>query len=90
MTATYVDPDRPSWMALANCRDAGPRVMHPVKERGPEVEAAKRVCRGCDVQAECLAHAITAGEPFGVWGGFTEKERRKLRRRYLAQLGAGS
>lgn len=90
MTATYVDPDRPSWMDAANCRTAGPRVMHPAKERGPEVEAAKALCRRCDVQAECLAHAITAGESFGVWGGFTEKERRKLRRRYLAQQGAGS
>ncbi len=45
-------------------------------------ESAKRVCRLCEVRAQCLEYALAAKEPYGVWGGLTEIERRaRLRSR---------
>src|SRR4029450_8391295 len=41
--------------------------------------AAKRLCLGCPVRAECATHALTVGEEYGVWGGFSETERTMLR-----------
>ncbi|MET9701012.1 WhiB family transcriptional regulator [Streptomyces sp. NPDC006529] len=72
------------WQADAACRDLGPnRFFHPAGERGEEREgrdeAAKRVCAVCPVRSACLEHALRTHEPFGVWGGLTEDERRELR-----------
>ncbi|MCX4694473.1 WhiB family transcriptional regulator [Streptomyces sp. NBC_01408] len=69
------------WQSRAACRDLGTgRFFHPAGERGEDREerdaAAKRVCAGCPVRAECLEHALRTREPFGVWGGLTEEERR--------------
>ncbi|GHB79052.1 transcriptional regulator WhiD [Streptomyces cirratus] len=71
------------WQARAACRDLGSnRFFHPAGERGEDREvrdeAAKQVCAGCPVRAACLEHALTTREPFGVWGGLTEEERRAL------------
>ena len=52
-------------------------------EKRRKEELAKRVCRECPVRKECLAHAISVPENYGVWGGLTENERRKL----IRQLG---
>ena len=41
---------------------------------------AKRVCRSCDVRAECLEYALEHDERFGIWGGMSERERRRLKR----------
>ena len=73
------DPaDRPAWMVDGACRGLNPRLFY--LDRGDDSEPAKRVCRDCVVQAQCLAHALTEGEKFGVWGGATERERRRLLR----------
>ncbi|MFG2619557.1 WhiB family transcriptional regulator [Streptomyces sp. NPDC048507] len=71
------------WQARAACRGLGPgRFFHPAGERGDDREgrdeAAKRVCAGCPVRTACLEHALSTREPFGVWGGLTEEERRRL------------
>ncbi|MBT2542970.1 WhiB family transcriptional regulator [Streptomyces sp. ISL-44] len=81
------------WQSRAACRDLGSgRFFHPAGERGEDREerdaAAKRVCAVCPVRAACLDHALRTREPFGIWGGLTEEERRSLRGRDLA--GAGS
>ncbi|MEU9376832.1 WhiB family transcriptional regulator [Streptomyces sp. NPDC048255] len=73
------------WQSRAACRDLGTsRFFHPAGERGEDREerdaAAKRVCAGCPVRAACLEHALRSREPFGVWGGLTEEERRALPR----------
>lgn len=49
---------------------------------GAEQNIAKRICRGCPVQRECLAEALDNRIEFGVWGGMTERERRALLRRH--------
>lgn len=56
--------------------------FHPEGERGSNRrrrdEEAKAVCRTCPVIVDCRNHALTTHEPYGVWGGLTEEERREL------------
>ncbi|MER5811712.1 WhiB family transcriptional regulator [Streptomyces sp. NPDC002033] len=71
------------WHEGAACRELGSRLFfHPAGERGPDRArrdaAAKEVCALCPVQRDCLRHALEVEEPFGVWGGLTERERRRL------------
>ncbi|MFF3213706.1 WhiB family transcriptional regulator [Streptomyces sp. NPDC002886] len=71
------------WQLRAACRALGSnRFFHPAGERGEDREerdaAAKRVCADCPVRAACLEHALRTREPYGVWGGLTEEERRTL------------
>jgi WhiB family redox-sensing transcriptional regulator len=66
----------PEWTAAALCAQTDPDAFFP--ERGDSTREAKRVCRGCPVRAECLALALRNGEQHGVWGGLTERQRRKL------------
>lgn len=72
------------WTDLAACRGVDPELFFPVSVTGPaldQVTEAKKVCAGCPVVADCLAWALRAGEPVGVWGGTTPEERRYLRLR---------
>jgi WhiB family redox-sensing transcriptional regulator len=48
-------------------------------ERGESTADAKGVCAICPVQASCLDHAMATRERFGIWGGTSERERRRLR-----------
>ncbi len=71
------------WQRLGLCRGRdSAQFFHPDGERGASrgrrEAAAKAVCRGCPVRAECAAHALATREPYGVWGGFTEGERLRL------------
>jgi WhiB family redox-sensing transcriptional regulator len=68
-----------TWVDLAACRDADFTLFFPVSDVDPKVTAAKHICGTCPVRAQCLAHALDAGE-LGVWGGTTETERRAIRR----------
>jgi WhiB family redox-sensing transcriptional regulator len=67
-----------SWQDLANCRGANADLFFP--ERGASTRTAKSICRACSVRVECLEFAIRNGEKFGIWGGLSERERRKIRR----------
>ncbi len=67
-----------SWQEGANCTGANADLFFP--ERGASTRAAKAICRECAVRAECLEFAITTGEKFGIWGGMSERERRRVRR----------
>ena len=66
------------WQDLANCLGVDPDLFFP--ERGASTREAKEVCKGCSVRAECLEYALSNGERFGIWGGLSERERRRLRR----------
>jgi len=71
------------WQRLGACRGANSAVFfHPDSERGSARQAreanAKRICHSCPVRAECLRHAIAVQEPYGIWGGLGEIERRQL------------
>ncbi|MFP5322758.1 MAG: WhiB family transcriptional regulator [Acidimicrobiia bacterium] len=65
-------------MAFGACRGADPDLFFP--DRGESLEPAKAVCAECVVRDECLEFALAAGERFGVWGGTSERERRRIRR----------
>ena len=49
-------------------------------EKGGSTREAKQVCRSCEVAAECLQYALATDERFGIWGGTSERERRRLKR----------
>ena len=77
-----------SWQDYANCRGADADLFFP--ERGASTRKAKAICAACDVRQECLDYAITSGEKFGIWGGMSERERRRVRRqRIMAGRRAG-
>jgi WhiB family redox-sensing transcriptional regulator len=66
------------WRDQALCAQTDPEAFFP--EKGGSTTAAKRVCRACDVRAECLEFALENDERFGIWGGMSERERRRLKR----------
>ena len=65
------------WRLDALCAETDPEAFFP--EKGGSTREAKRVCTGCSVRAECLEYALTSDERFGIWGGLSERERRRLR-----------
>ena len=72
-----------SWMKRANCQDQEPSVFFPGDGIG--VQAAQRICSVCPVSKTCLQYALAERVDHGIWGGKSERERRRiLRRRRLA------
>ena len=67
------------WQDFALCAQTDPDIFFP--EKGGSTREAKKVCQACPVRGECLEYALTHDERFGIWGGLSERERRKLRRR---------
>ena len=67
-----------AWQTDALCAQTDPEAFFP--EKGGSTRDAKRVCEACPVQAECLDYAMSKDEKFGIWGGLSERERRRLRR----------
>jgi WhiB family transcriptional regulator, redox-sensing transcriptional regulator len=67
------------WQERALCAQTDPEAFFP--EKGGSTREAKRVCLTCDVRAECLEYALEHDERFGIWGGLSERERRKLKKR---------
>ena len=68
-----------AWQEQALCAQTDPEAFFP--EKGGSTREAKKVCQTCDVRAECLEYALGHDERFGIWGGLSERERRKLKRR---------
>ena len=66
------------WQDRAVCAQTDPEAFFP--EKGGSTREAKRVCRGCEVRAECLEYALEHDERFGIWGGLSERDRRRLKR----------
>lgn len=67
-----------AWHDRANCKGANADLFFP--ERGASTRSAKAICRECQVRGECLEFALRSGEKFGIWGGLSERERRRVRR----------
>jgi WhiB family redox-sensing transcriptional regulator len=72
------DQGQLSWQVDALCSQVDPEAFFP--EKGGSTRDAKRICEQCDVRAQCLDYALQNDERFGIWGGLSERERRKLRR----------
>jgi WhiB family transcriptional regulator, redox-sensing transcriptional regulator len=74
-----------SWKTLGRCHGMAPDVFFPEKNRWAE-KTAKAICAGCPVEAQCMDYAIANSE-VGVWGGTTERQRNKIRNRYVRPRG---
>ena len=70
--------EEPDWQERALCAQTDPEAFFP--EKGGSTREAKKICVGCEVKAECLEYALAHDERFGIWGGLSERERRRLRR----------
>jgi WhiB family redox-sensing transcriptional regulator len=75
-----------SWRMDALCAETDPEAYFP--EKGGSTRDAKRVCGGCPVRAQCLEFALANDERFGIWGGLSERERRRLRQQRVAAISA--
>jgi WhiB family redox-sensing transcriptional regulator len=74
------DPATPEdqWQERALCAQTDPEAFFP--EKGGSTREAKRICQGCEVRDACLEYALAHDERFGIWGGLSERERRRLKR----------
>lgn len=68
-----------SWQERALCAQTDPEAFFP--EKGGSTREAKKICEVCPVRAQCLANALEHDERFGIWGGLSERERRRLKRK---------
>ena len=99
-TFTFTSPIRPDvlgdrdvltvtdWRELAACRNSDPDTFFPVGTTGAAIDMidkATAICRSCSVQEECLLYALATNQEAGVWGGLPEDDRRRYRKRWLAE-----
>jgi WhiB family redox-sensing transcriptional regulator len=76
--ATPLTPMDEEWQERALCAQTDPEAFFP--EKGGSTREAKRICLGCEVRDACLDYALAHDERFGIWGGLSERERRRLKR----------
>jgi WhiB family redox-sensing transcriptional regulator len=74
-----VDDNPLGWQSDSLCAQTDPEAFFP--EKGGSTRDAKKICSSCEVRAQCLEYALENDERFGIWGGLSERERRKLRKR---------
>ena len=78
-TEHHIGDDHPlAWQADALCAQTDPEAFFT--EKGGSTRDAKMICQACEVRAQCLEYALERDERFGIWGGYSERERRKMRR----------
>lgn len=65
-----------SWRQHGACRGVDPDIFYPVSDEN--AEPAKAICATCPVRETCLEYALSNRERDGIWGGATERERRRL------------
>ena len=75
------------WMGRGNCRDEPPSVFFP--SDGVGVEVARKLCATCPVKEPCLEYALRNRIDHGVWGGTSERERRRILRQRRVDAAAG-
>jgi len=88
VSAIYDEDDlaQLDWQDQALCAEVDPDLHFP--EKGGSTREAKQVCRSCEVRAECLEYALEHDERFGIWGGMSERERRRLKRTQVQTAAA--
>lgn len=65
------------WLDGAECKGVDPAIFFPEKYESTHKQA-KAICQACDVRVECLQYALDTGERHGIWGGVSERERRRI------------
>lgn len=76
------DLEELEWQERALCAQTDPEAFFP--EKGGSTREAKKVCLSCEVRVECLEYALEQDERFGIWGGLSERERRRLKKRAVS------
>jgi WhiB family redox-sensing transcriptional regulator len=71
------DGTEPDWRDASLCSQTDPEIFFP--EKGGSVRPAKEICRRCPVRVQCLEEVLKDDEPFGIWAGLTDRERRRVR-----------
>ena len=79
LSLLFAAPHGADWMDEALCAQTDPESFYP--EKGGSTREAKKTCERCLVRAECLDWALATDERFGIWGGLSERERRRLKKR---------
>ena len=77
-------PAELAWQEQALCAQTDPEAFFP--EKGGSTREAKRVCLACEVRTQCLDYALANDERFGIWGGLSERERRRVKKRATSDL----
>jgi WhiB family redox-sensing transcriptional regulator len=80
--------ERKEWMEHAACRETDAEMFFPVGTTGASLEQINRavaICSVCNALDQCLNFALQTNQEFGVWGGYAEDDRRRLRKRWLAE-----
>lgn len=77
------DDSPTAWMAEGNCRNYPPAMFFP--SDGVGVDRARAICKGCPVTGTCLEYALAENIEHGVWGGCSERERRRILKRRKGQ-----
>lgn len=75
------------WQDLAACRGIDTNRFFPISHKGrsaADINDAISVCKSCPVQQACLSYALSIPQTGGIWGGTTEEQRKRLRRRHAA------
>ena len=86
MALTWIrthDWDEADWRDTALCRDTSPELFFPIGSTGMAIEqinAAKNICTQCPSAPQCLDFALLTNQENGIWGGYSEEERRQIRR----------
>jgi WhiB family redox-sensing transcriptional regulator len=79
--AVGADAPDERWRLRASCRGLDPALFFPEDEEGQGAERAQQVCATCPVREQCLQTALVTKEAYGVWGGTTPRDRRRIVRR---------
>ena len=74
-----IDDNPLAWQSDSLCAQTDPEAFFP--EKGGSTRDAKKICTSCEVRAQCLEYALENDERFGIWGGLSERERLKVRKR---------
>jgi WhiB family transcriptional regulator, redox-sensing transcriptional regulator len=80
------------WWQAAACQSAEPELFFPISETAParaDVARAKLICAACPVASQCLDYALANRQEYGIWGGLTEQERRRVIRHRIPSGTAG-
>ncbi|MCI1983847.1 MAG: WhiB family transcriptional regulator [Bifidobacteriaceae bacterium] len=78
MWGLFAGRDDTSWHHKALCAQTDPEAFFP--EKGGSAAVAKAICAQCEVREQCLKWAIEQDERFGIWGGMSERERRRYKK----------
>ncbi len=76
------------WREIGACRDSDPDLFFPIGTTGvaaTQIRQAIAICSACSIQEECLQYALETNQEAGIWGGYPEDDRRRLRKRWLAE-----